>query len=212
VPVDDAFSSGKRNGTRTRPHVIPVDVYRPDNNREFEVHHVQGLRAENGRYSHPGFEITVIVPPPDAGEWAAEVVDVAGFDKRAILIRGPTGGYFLRDKDLSNQYVQVCPHPPTAAAVNSHELELAKQEDRKYTYWMLIVPDGFALDERLLAKGYTDERALVKHVAGLEKEECPITKKPLVACRVTFTIAQTGGRRRIADVQTREEIHFAKKK
>ena len=157
--VDDVFSSGKKSGTKTRPHLIPVDIRRPDNNREFEIHHVQGLEAENGRYSHPGFEITLVVPPPDVPHWEAKVAHVPGYEKRTILIRGPSGGYFIRDPDMSKQYLAVCPHPTTAAAVRTHELDMANQEDCKYQYWMCIFPEGIELDDRLLAKATTDEGA-----------------------------------------------------
>jgi hypothetical protein len=205
--INNAFITIKKNGTKMRPHCICVDTNCPENNREFEIHHVHGLESESG-YSHDGFEISVIVPPPDYQDWEAKVVDVPGFHKRAVLIRGLSGGYFLRDPILTNKYLQVCPHQATVAAVKTHQLELLDQDDSKYEYWLCLFPPTIELDQRLLAKISTKEDSLLKHVAGLEKEECPVTMKPLVGCRVTFTIAQTTGRRRIADVSATEEIQW----
>jgi hypothetical protein len=78
--------------------------------------------------------ITVIVPPPDYQDWEAKVVDVSGFHKWAVLIRGLSGGYFLRDPILTNKYLQVCPHQATVSAVKTHQLELLDQDDSKYEY------------------------------------------------------------------------------
>jgi hypothetical protein len=206
--INDAFVTKKKNGTKMRPHCISVDIHRPENNREFEIHHVQGLESENGGYSHSGFEITFVIPPPDYQEWEAKVVDVPGFYKRAVLIRGLSGGYYLRDSDMTSKYLQVCPHPATLTAVKTHQLDMSDQDDSKYEYWLLFFAPSIELDQRLLAKVNTKDDLLLKHVAGLEKPACPITKKPLVGCRVTFTIAETTGRRRIANVNATDEIQW----
>jgi hypothetical protein len=87
-------------------------------------------------------------------------------------------------------------------------LDLLEQDDSRHEYWLLFFAPTIELDHRLLAKVSTKEDTLLKHVAGLEKAECPITKKPLVGCRVTFTIAETAGRRRIATVGTTDKIQW----
>jgi hypothetical protein len=84
--VNQAFTSNKKNGNKKRPHCVPADILRPENNTPFEIHHVDGLVCDNGAYSHPGFAISIIVPPADHAEWEAMVVDVPGFENRAVLI------------------------------------------------------------------------------------------------------------------------------
>jgi hypothetical protein len=83
---------------------------------------------------------------------------------------------------------------------------LLDQDNSKYEYWLCFFPPTIELDQRLLAKVSTKKDFLLKHVAGLEKAICPIIAKRLVGCWVTFTIAQTTGRLRIADVSATEEI------
>jgi hypothetical protein len=139
------------------------------------------------------------------------VVGIPGFKKRTVLIRGLSGGYYLCDPFMSNGFLDVCPDKGTAAAVMTHQLDMLEQEDSKYENWLLFFPPTVELDPRPLAERETKEDFLLKHVAGLEIDACSATQKPLVGCRVTFTIAQSDGRRRIGNVALADIIQWKKK-
>ena len=109
---------------------------------------------------------------------------------------------------MINEYLQMCLHQTTVEAVKTHQLNMLEQDDCKYKYWLCLFPPSIELDARLLAKPKTKADTLLKHVAGLERDECPVTQKPLLGCRVTFTIGETTGRRLIADLSAAEEMQF----
>ena len=70
--------------------------------------------------SHNGFEISLSVPLPDFEAWGAKVVNLEGFENRAVLIQGPSGGYFLRDGEMVDKYTDSLQNEKTKEQVNTH--------------------------------------------------------------------------------------------
>lgn len=190
-----------------RPHCIFVDTENPDNNREFEVHHVQGLHSSNGAFTFDGFAISVVVPVPDAHDWDAQVVHVPGYAQRAVLIKGASGVFFLRDNSMVEQFAKKTDER-IAEAVRAHALAMKDLgADRKCEYWLLVFPRESKLDWQLLAKNTTKAGYLKKHLCGLEGTD-PISTKKMVGLRLTFTIGKIGKGRQIKEVGSQEEIDW----
>ena len=99
MSLPPTYTHDQIRGSFEAPHIIAVDVTRPHNNREFEVHRVQNI--ERNGYTHVCIVISKDIPLTDNMEWDAFATNVKGHENRAILIRGPSGGgHYRRDSAM----------------------------------------------------------------------------------------------------------------
>jgi hypothetical protein len=200
VNSEAAFLShklGVKQGTKTRPHLVYVNVDAPDDNREFIIFRCQGLRNKTESVTHRGFAISMVIHPPDAERWEAKVVSVPGFEQRAVLIKGPSGGFFTRHEKMLRDYNFDQPEA-VKMAVMAHDVKMKDDEDRVFEYWLCLFPRDCKLDVTLLE---SDGKADVLNVepAGLEYDKCELlSNRLLIGVRLTWCIAETEGALRIA--------------
>ena len=105
MSLPPTYTHDQIRGSFEAPHIIAVDVTRPHNNREFEVHRVQNI--ERNGYTHVCIVISKDIPLTDNMEWDAFATNVKGHENRAILIRGPSGGgHYRRDSAMIQQFLK----------------------------------------------------------------------------------------------------------
>ena len=144
------FSSMIEEGTKTKPYIIQVDIHHPERNREFDILRVGGI-IHNG-YTRNGFHIRRSIAVPDHELWEATIPqNLPSYEKRAVLIKGPSRDFSIRDSDRYHRKM-AC-----NATKNAHMATEIKIEDDlglQSSFWLLLFPEGIILDNAFVETGW----------------------------------------------------------
>lgn len=170
------LKAGVGTGTKKNPYFICVDVSLPERNNGFDIQYVESMNFDNSL--HAGFHIRRCIPIQDGQFWEATMAPSALVSgNRAILVKGPSQSYWLRDPEKwydrtkeSKCQATRDKHLATHVAIGEgkHGDDANNEEDRFYLYWLLIFPSDITLDNTIFSPGNT--RVLAAEMVGMESK------------------------------------------
>jgi hypothetical protein len=123
-----------------------VDPEWPERHQEFDVEYVQ--RIKHGDYVRSGYHIRTEVGLKDKDLWSAVMYQGAGFENRAVLVKGPCRSFWY-DKIEDYHRRGFCNE--TKDSHISTLSKLANNEDRRFQHWLLIFKEDVTLDNILFS-------------------------------------------------------------
>jgi hypothetical protein len=177
------------DGTKEHPYIICVDVKHPERNREFSIERVSNI-AHNS-YTRNGFHIRVPIAPPDFDKWEAFIPNqYPALQNRVVQVKGPSQSFWIRSTD---RYHKKFNCDATEQAHAATELEIAADQSRQLSYWLLVFPENITLDNQI----FSDDNVNLEpgyNAMSTEANETDINKK-LYGMAVYWKIAEIGGRK-----------------
>jgi hypothetical protein len=150
---------------------------------------------EHNAYSHTGFDIRRAVAAPDFDQWEASIPTSgipADHEFRVILIKGPSTDFWVRDTERYHKTGKIaCEATKTAHSATS--IEIQKDVNRQFSYWLLIFPEHVVLDNRIFSEDATSIRPGYNGMK-VDETETEIGQK-LFGLVVFWRIGEVGGRR-----------------
>jgi hypothetical protein len=192
--LDDA--SSRPSGTKHDPYIIHVNLAYPERNGGFfDITHINGIAHKNHDYH--GVEIRIDVAVKDYNRWDANIPGPQQYPEalrhRLVLVNGPSQSFWKRNTMQYHGEEPEC--IATKRAHNAAELEIAKDESRQTSYWLLVFPASISLDNTIFSEDTesvaTDYRPLRANVDDLDDDNAEKVHGMVIEWR----IAEHGGRR-----------------
>lgn len=187
--VDDSA----REGSKTNPYIINVNVAYPECNREFDITFVQGM--EHKSYLRDGFHIRKNVSIKDRELWHAKMCHHGEGDESldAIMVTGPSRDFWMFREEYHRKL--TCTPTKHAHAASSNSIML--NADRQISYWKLIFPMDIKLSNVIFSG---DQEHIKKEMVGMK---CVEGSETYSACVVFWRVADlTVGRLIEAEKET----------
>ncbi len=137
------------DGTEWNPYVVPLNLNKPEANYGFEVVKVEGL--EHSNFTRDVYIIRKTTTVGQEVLWDAEIPvhKFPALGNRSILLRGPSQDYWHTSADLYHQDERAC--KKTKLVHTKLETAISKTPDRKYSYWLLVFPEGTILENHVFS-------------------------------------------------------------
>jgi hypothetical protein len=149
IIMNNDTATNNTSGTSSDPHIINVNAH-SEKNREFGVQEVEGI-FHNG-YKRRGWHIRCNISIQDQTKWTAKVqhiVDDPDLAKRSIRIRGPSMHAWEEKADEMGAKIKC------EATTEFHKQtvgEIAADDERQFTHWLVVFPIGTILENSVLSK------------------------------------------------------------
>ena len=189
----------KQDGSADYPFIVIVNPKKPEANQGFDVTLVD--RVEFRNFNRNAFHIRKTTTVSQEHDWEAKIP----FEKfptlahRSVLIRGPSQDLWHQRPDVYH-YGDHC--PTTKTAHESVRTEIEGNPDRKFSYWLLVLPRDTQLENYI----FSDDAVIVKkEIKELitdvkvemkdDKDEDKVTKEEveIYGMDVSWKIAKAGG-------------------
>jgi hypothetical protein len=151
-------------GSKRSPHIININIQYPERNREFDIEHVRNI--EHNNYIRTGFHIRRSTAFQDCGLWEAKLFNGdPAIQDRSILIKGPSRDFWLTKPNLYHRN-GTCKSTKYAHVASS--LEIDRDTERQFTYWLLVFPEPIVLDSGIFSG---DPFAVERGIVGMQTTE-----------------------------------------
>jgi hypothetical protein len=150
-------------GSKTNPHIIQVDPEFPEKHREFDIEFVE--RMKHGDYFRSGYHIRTEVGVKDPDLWSATMCQEAGYENRAVLVKGPARSCWFRNVDQYHRR-DFCTKTKEAHSSTESMLAFDKKICREQ-YWLLVFKEDVLLDNVIFSG---DPFYVEKKSIGLKEE------------------------------------------
>ena len=155
------------NGSLEYPYIQHVNVDWPERNNGFEVSFVPSI-VHRG-YDRAAFVIRKVVALPQNDEWTAIVPHkrFPSLASRSILIRGPSQDFWHESAERYHANTANIDCENTKKVHTALETAISKDENRKYSYWLVVFPEDVVLENYVFSD---DDTHITKHTNDMADE------------------------------------------
>ena len=163
----EQLANMRMDGSLEYPYILHVNVSHPERNNGFEVSFVPSILHRG--YDRAAFVIRKAVALPQNDDWTA-IVPHKRFPtlaSRSILIRGPSQDFWHASAERYHANNQNINCENTKIVHTALETAISKNENRKYSYWLVVFPEDIVLENYVFSD---DDTHITKHTNDMADE------------------------------------------
>jgi hypothetical protein len=149
----DTLDFRHQGGTKSRPYITLADPSHTEQNFPFDITPLEGVEFNN--YEHNGFHIRMSVAAPDMNAWKAFIPSAKEFPKlaaligRAVMVKGPSRSFWMRDAAIYHKKGVDC--PVTKTAHEKTDTAIKEDPSRQTSFFLIVFHKDIVLDNYIFS-------------------------------------------------------------